>query len=119
MKTFAKHAIALAAAAFATQAAAQVTLYEREGFEGRPFTSSSSRIESTNAASIVVMDNQMWEACDNTGFRGFCTRLLPGRYPSIASMGHRNTVASIRMVDERAAGQPIPLTDTTTVAGVR
>jgi len=101
MKTFTKHAIALAAAAFATQAAAQVTLYEREGFEGRPYTSSSYRVDSANAASIVISDNNTWEACDNTDFRGYCVRLLPGRYPTIASMGHRNTVASIRMVDAR------------------
>jgi len=105
MKTFTKHAIALAAAAFATQAAAQVTLYEREGFEGRPFTSSNFRNDSVNASSVIVMDNNMWEVCDDTGFRGMCVRLLPGRYPSLASMGHRNRIASIRMINE-AGEQP-------------
>ena len=42
----------------------------------------------------------MWEVCDGPGFQGFCTRLLPGQYPSIASMGHRNRIASIRMINE-------------------
>jgi uncharacterized protein YcfJ len=97
MKTFTRHAIALAAAAFATQAAAQVTLFDREGYEGRSVTTSTYRHESTNAASLIVRDNNMWEACDS---QGFCTRLLPGQYPSIASMGHRNRIASIRMVNE-------------------
>src|SRR6185436_11232195 len=106
MKTFTKHAIALAAAAFATQAAAQVTVYDREQFDGRSFTS-STRIDSTSAASVAILDNNMWEACDRPGFGGFCVRLLPGRYPTIQSMGHRNPIASLRMVDER----PIPLTD--------
>src|SRR6185436_7585944 len=110
MKTFTKHAIALAAAAFATQAAAQVTVYDREQFDGRSFTS-STRIDSTSAASVAILDNNMWEACDRPGFGGFCIRLLPGCYPTIQSMGHRNPVASLRVVDERADNRPIPLTD--------
>lgn len=111
MKTFTKHAIALAAAAFATQAAAQVTVYDREQFEGRSFTSSTYRVDSANVSSLAILDNNMWEACDRPGFGGFCVRLLPGRYPTIQSMGHRNPVASLRMVDERADNRPIPLTD--------
>ena len=98
--TFTKHAIAIAAAAFATQAAAQVTLYDREGYEGRSVTSSTYRVDSVNASSLIVRDSNMWEACDGPGFQGFCTRLLPGQYPSISSMGHRNRIASIRMINE-------------------
>jgi uncharacterized protein YcfJ len=101
MKTFTKHAIALAVAAFATQAAAQVTLYEREGFEGAPITSNQSRTDSTYATSVVVMDNNTWEVCEDTQFRGACTRLMNGRYPTVASMGLRRPVASIRVVDDR------------------
>jgi uncharacterized protein YcfJ len=98
MTPFTKHAIALALTAFATQAAAQVTVYEREGFEGRSYTTSSFRTEpSINVSSLIVRDNNLWEACDDTGFRGFCTRLMPGQYPSIASMGHRNPIASLRI----------------------
>jgi uncharacterized protein YcfJ len=97
MKTFTKHAIAIAAAAFATQAAAQVTLFDREGYEGRSFTTTTYGQESANAASLIVRDSNMWEACDS---QGFCTRLLPGQYPSISSMGHRNRIATIRMVNE-------------------
>ena len=100
MKIFTKHAIAIAAAAFATQAAAQVTLYDREGYEGRSVTTSTYRADSVNASSLIVRDSNMWEACDGPGFQGYCTRLLPGQYPSISSMGHRNHIASIRMVDE-------------------
>jgi len=100
MNTFTKHAIAIAAAAFATQAAAQVTLYDREGYEGRSVTTSTYRAESINASSLIVRDQNMWEACDGPGFQGFCTRLLPGQYPSISSMGHRNRIASIRMINE-------------------
>jgi len=100
MKTFTKHAIAIAAAAFATQAAAQVTLYEREGYEGRSATTQTYRDGSVSASSLIIRDSNMWEACDGPGFQGFCTRLLPGQYPSIASMGHRNRIASIRMINE-------------------
>jgi uncharacterized protein YcfJ len=105
MKTFTKHAIALAVAAFATQAAAQVTLYDREGFDGRSVTTSTYRVDTVNAASLVIRDNNMWEACDGPGFQGFCSRLLPGQYASLASMGHRNRIASIRMINE-AGEQP-------------
>ena len=100
MNTFTKHAIAIAAAAFATQAAAQVTLYEREGYEGRSATTQTYRDGSVSASSLIIRDSNMWEACDGPGFQGFCTRLLPGQYPSISSMGHRNRIASIRMIND-------------------
>ena len=38
MNTIFKSAMAVAALSFATQAAAQITLYERENFQGRAFT---------------------------------------------------------------------------------
>jgi uncharacterized protein YcfJ len=103
MKTFTRNALALAAAAFATQAAAQVTLYERADFHGRPFTTNTPQIDATFATSLIVMDNNVWEVCDERSFRGFCVRLTPGRYPSIASMGLRNPVASVRIANEPRA----------------
>ncbi len=111
MRTITRTVIALAAAAFATQAAAQVTLYEREGFEGRPLTTNQPRIESIYATSVVVMDNNLWEVCDDTMFRGVCIRLMQGRYPSVASMGLRNPVASIRLVVDGVPGPRADLGD--------
>jgi uncharacterized protein YcfJ len=103
MKTFTRSALALAAAALATQAAAQVTLYDRSDFQGRPVTTTQARTDTAFAASLIVMDNNNWEVCDETAFRGFCVTLTPGRYPSLASMGMRNPVSSVRVVDDPRA----------------
>lgn len=121
----AKLKLALAAAGLlvATQAAAQVVFYEREGFEGRSFTTEEQvgnldRYGFNDRASSAVVLRDRWEACEDTRFRGRCIVLRPGRYPSLAAMGMNNRVSSVRIlrdnsrIDEnRYAPAPIPVYD--------
>jgi uncharacterized protein YcfJ len=110
----------VAALAFATQSAAQVTLYENDGFTGRQFTANQqvANIDrygfNDRASSIVVVGNR-WEVCEDARFNGRCVVLRPGRYPSMASMRLNDRVSSLRMVganvhveDNRYAPWPAP-----------
>ena len=123
MNTILRNALAVAGVAIATQASAQVTFYEREGFEGQAFTTEKQvnnleRYGFNDRASSVVVLRDRWEACEDIKFRGRCVILRPGRYPSLAAMGMNNRVSSVRSVsrnaridDERYAPEPIPVYD--------
>ena len=102
MNTLTRSALALMAAAFAGQAAADITLYDREDYRGRNFTTGDPRIENIGdtAASIAISDGRMREVCDDINFRGWCMRLQPGNYPTLQSMGMRNRIASVRVVND-------------------
>jgi uncharacterized protein YcfJ/uncharacterized protein (UPF0179 family) len=100
--------------------AAQVTFYEREGFEGRSFSAAEqvANLRRTGfkerAASAVVVGDR-WEVCDDTRFRGRCVVLRPGRYASLAAMGLNDRISSVRAVaaDARIAEDryaPAPVT---------
>ena len=100
MNAFTRSALALAAAGFATQAAADITLYSREDYRGRNTTTSDRRVEASQpAASVEITDRRIWEVCDDTEFRGRCVRLRPGNYPTLASMAMRHRIQSFRAVD--------------------
>src|SRR5260221_3008210 len=95
--------LAVATMAFAAQAAAQITFYARENFEGPSFTTEREvrnfeRIGFNDRASSVIVTSRRWEVCDDRGFRGRCVILRPGQYPSLAAMGIDNAVSSTRMV---------------------
>jgi len=100
MNTLTRSALALAAAAFATQAAADITLYEHQNYRGRSFTTSDPRVEASGelAASVAITDNRTWEVCDDTNFQGRCIRLAPGNYPTLQSMNMDRRIASFRVV---------------------
>jgi uncharacterized protein YcfJ len=112
-------ALALAATAGATQATAQVTFFEQEGFSGRTFTTSQQvrnfkRFGFNDTASSVVVLGDRWEVCDSPRFEGRCAVLRPGRYPSLASMGFNDRVSSVQPVspgaridDNRYAPMPV------------
>lgn len=108
MNSALRTALAVAGLAFATQASANVTFYEREGFEGRSFTTARQlgNFEragfNDRASSAVVSRGERWEVCDDAGFRGNCAVLRPGNYPSLGAMGLDDRVSSARMVDRNA-----------------
>ena len=54
MNAILRNALALAGVAFATQAAAQLTFYEREGFEGRSLPPGNRSATSRTAASMIA-----------------------------------------------------------------
>lgn len=107
MKTLIKCTLAAAAIAVATQASAQVTFYENDGFGGRAFTANSQignfdRFGFNDRASSAVVVNDRWEVCEDAQFRGRCVVLRPGRYPSLSAMGLNDRISSVRSVSRTA-----------------
>ena len=100
-------ALALAGLAFATQASANITFFEREGFQGRSFASTRQvanfqRSGFNDRASSVIVTGERWEVCDDAGFAGRCVVLRPGQYGSLAAMGLNDKVSSVRIVTRNA-----------------
>jgi len=123
MNTVLRSALAAAGLAFATQAVAQVTFYEHDGFQGRSFSTQKQignfeKFGFNDRASSVVVLRDRWEVCQDATFRGQCVVLRPGRYPSLAAMGLNDRVSSVRVVkanarieDRRYAPAPMPVYD--------
>ena len=112
MNAYVRTALTLAAVAVASQAMAQVTFFERDGFQGRSFTTESQvgnfeRYGFNDRASSVVVVRDSWEVCENTKFGGRCAVLQPGQYPSLRAMGLNDRVSSVRAVRNTA---PAPVT---------
>ena len=103
MKTSLRYVFAAFALALTAQAMAQVTFYEREGFEGRTFTtekqvSNFAQFGFNDRSSSAVVFRGRWEACEDARFGGRCVVLRPGRYPSLAALGLNDSISSVRMV---------------------
>lgn len=120
MNSILKSALAVAAAAIAMHASAQVTFYEHDNFEGRAFTTQDAvrnfkRLGFNDRASSVVVTGSAWEVCDDSNFRGRCIVLRPGSYPSLNAMNMNDHLSSARAVarnrrydESRYAPQPMP-----------
>src|SRR5258706_596047 len=107
MNAILKTALAVAGMAVATQVAAQVTFYEREGFEGRSFSTEErignlERYGFNDRASSVVVFRDRWEVCEDARFSGRCIVLRPGRFSSLAAMGLNDRISSVRTVSREA-----------------
>ena len=90
-----------------TQAAAQVTFYEHQGFSGRSFSTEKqvrdfARYGFNDRASSVEVVGGRWEVCEDSRFSGNCMVLRPGRYASLAAMGLNDRVSSVRTVNRSA-----------------
>ena len=110
MKNLIRNTLALAAVAIATQATAQVTFYEREGFQGDSFTTRRqivdfSRFGFNDSASSAVVAGETWEVCEDARFGGRCAVLRPGQYPNLRAMGLNNRISSVHA----AAREPVPV----------
>ena len=101
-----KTLLGLSALAVAAQAAAQVTLYEGEGFRGRTFTTNSN-VRDLNSkgfndrASSVIVSGGRWEACEDSRFEGRCVVLRRGSYDSLRGLGLENRISSLHAVSDR------------------
>lgn len=99
-----------------------ITFYDNEGFQGRAFNTGRQVVNMERAgfndrASSVVVIGDRWEVCESSQFRGKCTVLRQGRYPSLTATG-LNRVSSVRLVsgsaridDSRYAPAPLPVYD--------
>jgi uncharacterized protein YcfJ len=110
MKTIRNLLLASTALAFAAHAAAQITLYEQEGFQGRSFnaqqrTPDLGRSGLNDRASSIIVVGQRWQACEDARLRGRCVVLRPGQYPALTAMGLNDRVSSVRPLpnNERVA----------------
>ena len=123
MNALMKTALAMVTVAIATQAAAEIILYEHDRFQGRSFTTQRQignfeRAGFNDRASSVMVLGDRWEVCDDVRFSGRCVVLRPGRYPSLSAMGLNDRVSSVRAVrrdtridDDRYAPAPTPVYD--------
>jgi hypothetical protein len=124
MNSILKSALATAGLALSTQAAADITFYEHEGFQGRNFASAKEvrdfgRIGfNDRASSVLITGGERWEVCENARFAGRCIVLRPGQYGSLAAMGLNDRVSSVRIVvrnarveDSRYAPAPVAVND--------
>jgi uncharacterized protein YcfJ len=96
-------ALTIAVMTLANQAIAQVTFYEREGFDGRSFSTNRQvanleRQGFNDRASSAVVLHDRWEVCADARFSGRCVVLRPGRYASLAAMGMNDRVSSVRSI---------------------
>jgi len=98
--------LGVAAIGLATQAVAQLTLYQGEGFRGPAFSTDRpvrnfDRIGFNDRASSAVVERGRWEVCEDEQFRGRCVVLRPGSYASLSGMGMNNRISSVRPVSGR------------------
>ena len=112
-----KAALGATTVMLATQATAQITFYEAEGFRGRAFTTTKQigKFERTgfnDRASSVVVDRGRWEVCTDARFEGACVVLRRGSYDSLRGLGINDRISSVRPLNQQASYQteaPEPL----------
>ncbi len=114
-----KYTLAALAVGAATQAAAQVTFYEHDDFQGQSFTTERNVRDfgrfgfNDRSSSFIVLANR-WEVCEDAQFGGRCVVVRPGRYASLGALGLNDRVSSVRAVnrnlqvaDDRYAPPPV------------
>ena len=103
-----KSLLAALALTGAGTAAAQVTLYEHDAFEGRSFrivqeAPDLARVGFNDRASSLVIDRGRWEVCNDADFSGRCVVLGPGGYQSLGAVGLNDRVSSLRRLSANAS----------------
>ncbi|MDO9315924.1 MAG: beta/gamma crystallin-related protein [Burkholderiaceae bacterium] len=110
MNTILKFALTLIGWVISAHAAAQVTFYEHDDYQGRSFSTQRAVPDfaqfgfNDRASSAVVRGKRSdrWEVCEDSVFSGRCVVLRPGEYPSLSAMGLNDRVSSVRSVDRNA-----------------
>lgn len=105
MNRIIKTAFALSTVVLASQAMAQIVLYEGEGFRGRSVVveremRNVERRALGNTAASAVVERGRWEVCERPRFEGRCAVLRRGNYPDLRGTGLRWEIASIRPARE-------------------
>jgi uncharacterized protein YcfJ len=102
-----KTLLGLAGIALATQAAAEITFYEGEGFRGQSFTIDRATLDFdphgfNDRARSAFIDRGQWEVCEDAGFHGRCVVLRTGSYQSLGGVGMNKRISSARPVADNA-----------------
>jgi uncharacterized protein YcfJ len=114
MKSIWKGLLAGAGMVLATQAAAQITFYEGQGFHGRPFSVNQTiwnfdRIGYNDRAQSAIVERGSWEVCEDASFQGRCAVLRPGNYPNLGTIGLNRRISSVRPAGREVAYvAPVP-----------
>jgi hypothetical protein len=71
-----------------------VTFYETENFGGHRFSieqplANFAGMRANERAQSAIVDGNAWEICVEADFRGDCRIFVPGRYPTLGSLGGR------------------------------
>jgi uncharacterized protein YcfJ len=108
-----KMLLGVAAIGLATQAAAQVTFYDGDGFRGRAFTvdrtvQNLDPLGFNDRAKSAVVSRGRWEVCEDAYFQGRCTVLVPGNYNQLGQLGFDRNISSVRPAGHQAAYVPPP-----------
>ena len=106
MKRSLQAVVAAAALVVAGHAAAQITLYDGEGFRGRAVTIDGpmrnlERLRLDNKVSSAVVEHGRWVMCSEPRFEGRCVVLRPGSYPSLSEFRLDNKVSSVGPAEDR------------------
>ena len=117
MRMTLKSLAGVAALGLATHAAAQITLYQNEGFRGPAFAADRpmanfDRTGFNDRASSAVVERGAWQVCEDARFQGRCVVLRPGNYPSLSEMGLNDRISSVRPVSGKGyvyAPPPAPV----------
>ncbi|HEX6794337.1 MAG TPA: beta/gamma crystallin family protein [Casimicrobiaceae bacterium] len=104
-----KALLVAAGLAFAGQAAAQITLFKDDGFQGRAFSSDGPVDNFANSgfndeASSAQVRGGTWQVCSDAYYHGRCVTLRPGNYPSLGSLGMNDKISSIRPLEQYGRG---------------
>ena len=99
-----KRIVAASAAVLALPAAASITLFEHDGFDGRAVraygpVANLDRLGFNDQVSSAIIESGTYEVCEHANFGGHCVVLGPGRYRSFNRMGFNDQVSSIRPVE--------------------
>jgi uncharacterized protein YcfJ len=103
MNRLVSRALLLAGVLTSVPAVAQITFYDRDGFDGHSATTQKrvadlERSNLRNRASSVIVVRDRWEVCEGARFEGQCRVLKPGRYSSLAALGLSSPVSSARSI---------------------
>jgi Beta/Gamma crystallin. len=95
---------------FAGQAAADIRLYQDDGFAGREWTADHPIDDFANSgfndkASSAEVRGGPWQVCTDANFQGRCVVLRPGNYPSLGALGLNDRISSVRPVDRYGRGE--------------
>ena len=107
-----KSALGAAAVLLASQAMAQITLYEHDGFRGQALTTDRrvgdlQRQGFNDRVSSIVVERGRWEVCDDARFEGRCVVLRRGSYDSMEPFGMNDRISSVRPVEGRGRGRDL------------
>jgi uncharacterized protein YcfJ len=100
-------------AACATEAAAQITFYDGDGYRGRAFTvdrtiDNFAPLGYNDRAKSAVVTAGRWEVCEDAYFRGRCTVLRPGNYWTLGAIGFDRLISSVRPVGRAVQVAEVP-----------